>query len=300
MTRILTHARIAVIAEQTDDLSTLEMPADTPVSSPKQLNTSPATPADKTEKKIAHTPASAGKGNKSYHPSPSVAALLHAHSITDASQITGTGPRGRLLKGDILAHLGKISSAAPEKLETRYNALAKLDLSNIRIAAPVAPPAAQKKVEKPKPVAQDLVLEVSLSEILKVQRRLQESIGAAPPLSKFVARATEKANAVLPVRETVDDLFNDLVGAPRDVRVASFQPRIEGIGKVVDEEVDVLDILTGQVSARETGRARRVGVDVRGGNVLKLRVEPGEVESAKMFLGTVKGLLEREAEMLVL
>lgn len=129
---------------------------------------------------------------------------------------------------------------------------------------------------------------------------MQESIGAAPPLSKFMARATEKANAVVPRRETVDDLFDDLVGSPRANRVASFRPQIEGKAKTQTEEVDILDILTGQVSARDTFRTRRTGVDVRGVNVLKLTAEPEEVEQAKIFLGTVKGLLEREAEMLVL
>ena len=297
--------RIAVLAEPGDDLSALEIPADssaasaaTTPSSPKQLDTTSDTPAKQPTKAAQQTPA-AGKGNKGFHPSPSVAALLLAHNITDASAITGTGPRGRLLKGDVLAHLGKIAADAPETLQSRFNTLAKLDLANIKIATPkAAAPAAKKAPAAPQP--QELAVEVSLAEIIKLQARLHSTVGAAPPLTTFFARAAAKANSALPAEESADDLFNDLVGAPRDVRVSRFAPRLEAKQGRGEEEFDIMDVLTGKVSARETQKAHRGGVDVQGVNVLRLRAQPGEVERARAFLETVKGLVERQPEMLVL
>ncbi|KAK0533351.1 pyridoxine biosynthesis protein [Tilletia horrida] len=41
---------------------------------------------------------------------PSVARILAEHSDIDASKITGTGIRGMITKGDVLAHLGEIGS----------------------------------------------------------------------------------------------------------------------------------------------------------------------------------------------
>lgn len=41
---------------------------------------------------------------------PSVARLLHEHSVQDPEKIKGTGVRGMLTKGDVLAFLGKASS----------------------------------------------------------------------------------------------------------------------------------------------------------------------------------------------
>lgn len=41
---------------------------------------------------------------------PSVARLLHEHNVQDPEKIKGTGIRGMLTKGDVLAFLGKASS----------------------------------------------------------------------------------------------------------------------------------------------------------------------------------------------
>ena len=46
---------------------------------------------------------------------PSVEFLLHTHNLK-ASDIKATGPGGRLLKGDVLAHIGEIHASAPEAL----------------------------------------------------------------------------------------------------------------------------------------------------------------------------------------
>ncbi len=51
--------------------------------------------------------------------SPAVARLLEENDLS-ASNIEGSGPNGRILKGDVLAHLdGKSSSSAPKKAESK-------------------------------------------------------------------------------------------------------------------------------------------------------------------------------------
>ncbi|CAG8678909.1 9976_t:CDS:2, partial [Paraglomus occultum] len=52
------------------------------------------------------------------HLSPAVAHLLLTNGITDTANIPTTGPKGRLLKGDVLAYMGKIKPPPPTKSMT--------------------------------------------------------------------------------------------------------------------------------------------------------------------------------------
>lgn len=75
----------------------------------------------------------------------------------------------------MLAFLGKIQKSWPKELEGRIHKSGKLDLSNIKAAAP------RKKAETPKNVEErvelpknaEVKVEVSFSEVLKVQSKLQ-------------------------------------------------------------------------------------------------------------------------------
>lgn len=183
-------SRIGVLAEQGDDLGSLELPSeDSPSSGPRSVDTqsakkdttSPA-PEDRpiqVESSAKSTPDTSRKhaAPKTPHTSsPSVAHLLRTHGIAedDISQIPTTGPKGRLLKGDVLAFLGKIQKSWPKELESRINKSEKLDLSNIKIAAPRKKAEAPKKVEKVElPKNTEVKLEVSFNEVLKVQSKLQ-------------------------------------------------------------------------------------------------------------------------------
>lgn len=75
----------------------------------------------------------------------------------------------------MLAFLGKIEKSWPKELETRIHKGGKLDLSNIKIAAPRKKVEVSKKVEKKVelPKNAEVKLEVSFSEVLKVQGKLQ-------------------------------------------------------------------------------------------------------------------------------
>ena len=76
--------------------------------------------------------------------------LLHENeiSVEDAlEKIPASGPKGRLLKGDVLAYLGRISSESVENVAKFISLREHLDLSNIQIAQPEAPKQEPKKEE---------------------------------------------------------------------------------------------------------------------------------------------------------
>ena len=124
---------IAVLAEEGDDLATLEMPSDD--EAPKASTSQPApSPASKsngakaaeetlvkggsyearsdTKPPPEHSPAKAHDVHISHAQPlfPSVQFLLAEAGISDANAIKATGKHGRLTKADVLLHLGKLPS----------------------------------------------------------------------------------------------------------------------------------------------------------------------------------------------
>lgn len=106
---------IALLAEEGDDISNLEAPKD---AAPPPAPESPAAPPT-TDAKSAPSSSEASappQAHSGAHPTharplfPSVLRLLQEHGVADTAKITGTGVRGMLTKGDVLAFLGKASS----------------------------------------------------------------------------------------------------------------------------------------------------------------------------------------------
>lgn len=216
--------RIAVLAEADDDISTLEMPADeAPVASGASSAAAPASeepaaaPAPKAEATAATeklTTTSAKKGSaapQKYPLYPSVAHLIKQNGLDPAAVVgdmTPTGPGGRLLKGDVLAYLGQVSAGVPAELESRFEHLSHLDLSNIKIKETPKPAAAAAAAPAPDAKAKAAIaaptkttsvsLPVSLAAVLDAQDKIQTSLGVFMPVSTFVSRATEVANDELP------------------------------------------------------------------------------------------------------
>lgn len=67
--------------------------------------------------------------------------MIREHKISklDVCAINATGPKGLLLKEEVLAYLGRINEACLKELEGRIHKLEKLDLShltNMKIASP--------------------------------------------------------------------------------------------------------------------------------------------------------------------
>lgn len=105
---------IALIAEEGDDISNLQVPAEdssSSASSPK-----PEVPKAQ-EPSSSPSPGQSSSHSHSVHDIkhsrplfPSVLRLLVENGISDADKIKGTGVRGMLTKGDVLAFLGKASN----------------------------------------------------------------------------------------------------------------------------------------------------------------------------------------------
>lgn len=324
--KVAVGQRIAVLAEPGDNLATLEIPPETKSQStafPSSKQDSPADQSRTTEASAQSTPKT-GKTRTPHTPSPSVAHLLHAHGLS-AANIKPTGPKGRLLKGDVLAHLGTIPASSPADLEQRLHVLAKLDLSNIKIAAPKPPsspssssstPAAASA--PPKPTHADVELEIDFAAVRAVQDRLSAALGAGTgaghllPLSTFIARASSRAGTALPAPPTPDQIFDELVGLPPTSTgvarawlpiVEAKHPPAAAPAAVTVHEADIIDVLAGNVPMPAAGPVvggNGVGVAARGPNVMRLRVPAEEEARARVFLGRVKGLLEKEPAQLVL
>ena len=103
---------IALLAEEGDDISNLEAPKEEPKSAPTQ---NPETSAA-TSPPPSQTPEPAQPKTYTHHPThskhliPSVVRLLIEGGVTNAEVIKGTGVRGMLTKGDVLAYLGRASN----------------------------------------------------------------------------------------------------------------------------------------------------------------------------------------------
>jgi hypothetical protein len=246
---------------------------------------------------------------------PSVEVLLHINNLK-ASDVTATGPQGRLLKGDVLAHLGKIPAEAPESLSKWFTKNSHLDLSNIKPAAP-APEKPAQAVEpvstEALPEEYELALPINLKPVLKLQHQLKDTLGHTPPLSELLARAIDLANANLPVSSTqlsADELFDQIVGATsshaQKFTNGKFVPAINAALEPipVSEPVDVYDELIAPSTSRP---ARRPIVPqslaephVGAVNDFSLVVPEGSKKRALIFLQRMKSILEVEPGRLVL
>ncbi|OJJ99389.1 hypothetical protein ASPACDRAFT_44053 [Aspergillus aculeatus ATCC 16872] len=270
--------------------------------------------------------------NPAYPLYPSVSSLLHEKGIPESeiSKIPATGPKGRLLKGDVLAYLGKIPAEYPATQAARFAKLGQLDLSNIKIVAAEAPKPAEAEptpvVEKapvfrPPPTTR-VAVPISLAAVLHAQKRLQDKLHITVPLSTFLERATDLANEDLPrsVREqpTANELFDELVlgAAPARTSRGEYFPEFNAEEAAAADAVvtpktksvteDIIDILagSGKAAAKKvvssvssvTGAAPAAGA----ANVFSLTVPVGDEKRAQVFLDRVKSLLTVEPGRLVL
>lgn len=113
---------IALLAEEGDDISNLEAPADEPApsaqpsqptSTPQASSSASSQPPPAVAKTTSAPPSSHHEIPKTARPLfPSVLRLIQEHGITqaDVDKIKGTGVRGMLTKGDVLTYLGLASA----------------------------------------------------------------------------------------------------------------------------------------------------------------------------------------------
>lgn len=348
-------SRIAVIAESDDDLSSLSIPAEDTTSAPSpQEDLKSGVDASQSSESQAEAPPSSkgadaprpapseseipsttGKPTKQTYPLyPSIAALLQEKDLpaSEADKIPASGPKGRLLKGDVLAYLGTISKSYPSEQSARITKLSHLDLSHIQIAtpkeAPSEPPAqtpekaAQISELEPEPDTK-VAVSISLKSVLEVQKRIQDTLGVTMPLSTFIARATEVANDELPrsanYKPSADELFNQVLGLDKvDTKTSrgAFMPQITALPPTQSpfrapsgppKKPDIIDILTG---SRPRAPSSRMGLPPPGimagsepgaaTNVFSVSVTKGEEKRARIFLERVKTILQVEPGRLVI
>lgn len=333
-------SRIAVLAEEGDDLSSLELPKDESASSEKkdsapkeEKSTSSAEPADSGAAKpeptypYAEAKTSAevqgGKAQKQTYPLyPSVQHLLRQNALetSEADKIPASGPNGRLLKGDVLAYLGKINKEYPSQASERLEKLSHLDLSNITLAEPPKKPeAASKKaeatLEMELPTEIPIAVPISLAAVIAVQKRVENTLGVFLPLSTFVARASELANEDLPARKhkpTADDLFNSVLGLDQVSTKSSrghYLPEITALSPAPPpalkpaKKPDIIDILSAPKSRKAEIPVEDIpaalGVSA-GDNIFSVSAKAGEEERVTEYLERLKTTLEKEPGRLVL
>ncbi|KAJ3579918.1 hypothetical protein NPX13_g641 [Xylaria arbuscula] len=321
--------RIGVLAEPGDDISQLEIPADAkPAQSAKK-----DAPAEKEEPKQSASSEGSGaqkqprrSGEKAppqkYPLYPSVAHLIKENGLDESavSEMTPTGPAGRLLKGDVLAYLGTVSASRPEEIMKRFNHNAHLDLSNIKIAAPkeVAKKAGEAPIKEARVPEERLVsLSVSLAAVIAAQTKLEETLGTFIPLSTFLERAAQVANDALPLpsnyKPTADELFNQVLGLDKVGPKASrgrYLPQIAALPpssftgvapKPKAKKLDIIDFLAS--SSKTTPKKRTIPTQPgmsTGINFFSLKVPKDEEKRAQVFLQRMKTVLESKPGNLVL
>jgi len=317
--------RIAVIAEEGDDISSLQIPADENPQAAKAAEApktqTPATPEPESTPSPTPPKAAAKPGgktiNKNYPMLPSVSHLLKENGLDESAvnNITPTGPNGRLLKGDVLAFLGKINANTPAAVSSRFEKASHLDLSNIKVAkAPEPKKAVKEAAPTPAaPVKSTVTLPVSLDAVMEAQRKMQKSLGVFLPLSTFISRASEVANDELPLptnyQPTADELFNQVLGLDKVGRkasrgsyipqIAAFSSASAAAARSPGKKADILDILL----SKPKPAAKQTAVlpsPTLGPNLFSLQVPQAEERRAQAFLERIKIVLENEPGRLVL
>lgn len=248
--------------------------------------------------------------NPAYPLYPSVAQLLHQKNVPESeiSKIPASGPKGRLLKGDVLAYLGQIAAEYPAKQAETLAKLTHLDLSNIKIAAPAPKPApaVEKVVAKP-PAMTSVAISISLAAVLRAQSKIERKMGVSVPLSRFLSVATVLANEDLPRLKTeprsVDELFDELLGAePINTSRGDYIPELnafepQAASKPVQE--DIIDFLSSKPFKKAVSAPPPTS-DGMATNVFSLTVPKVEEARAKEFLERIKTLLQYKPARLVL
>jgi len=251
---------------------------------------------------------------------PSVEHILHQNGLApeEADKIPATGPNGRLLKGDVLAYLGKISKDYPAKAATRLEKLAHLDLSNIQVAAKKvqATKETHAKALEPEVAAEtEVAVPISLESVIATQKRVQDTLGIYLPLSTFIARASELANDGLPVsksrKPTADDLFNSVLGLDQVAKssrgafypsITGFMPAPPSAAAPTVKKTDIIDILAPKQS-RTKASSQTLGVPKgisASDNIFAVTAPSGEEARAREYLERMKLVLEKEPGRLVL
>ncbi|RKF60874.1 putative pyruvate dehydrogenase protein X component, mitochondrial [Erysiphe neolycopersici] len=319
--------RIGVLADVEDDLSKLDLSNEASITTNSSKESSDVKPESNNQvnnsaisgSNLESQPDSAhSSGRKQTYPLlPSVQHLMRLHNI-DYSQIEKmipSGPNNRLLKGDVLAFLGQVSKSYPTQLSGKISNLTHLDLSNIKIKAPmIAIPKITKTTETlaPEPKA-TVILEqpISFENIYDIQKKMKSILGASLSEEKLISRATYIANENLPrpksYKATKNDLFDAVLGINTKSITQSqlFTPTLltppilpaPNSKKESPTRIDIIDILSGKKRPNSNSNHKK-GIESMH-KIFKLEVEKNDEEIAKCFLSKLKTTLESQPGNLI-
>ncbi|KAI9474057.1 MAG: hypothetical protein EXX96DRAFT_580456 [Benjaminiella poitrasii] len=184
------NSLIALLAEEGDDISNVEIPAEeqqqqasSSVEVKKENDTADTTSKTKvTASPISHHDIDTSKLKKSL--SPAVLSLVTKYGIKDVGLIEPSGYGGRILKGDVLAYLGLIApKPAPKPTLT------------------AAPPRDQIIFAKPKVVEQVkkeipptfISKQIVVDDLFNLRQSLNEQHNTNVSVNDFIAKAAERA-----------------------------------------------------------------------------------------------------------
>lgn len=244
---------IAYIAEIDDDLSTLELPTSKPLAVEKKKEEAKSKPKEaKSKSAKSAAPTTQQNANPDQTLLPSVVMLLAENGISREealSKINATGKDGRILKGDVLAHLGRISADSAVRIADYVKSGESLDLSNIELKtpepAPVAEPAKETQTtpqREPVVFSEQLILEFPEGSN---PNELQQS------LKSFLKEAYRYTHSspLTPRSEHFDPIFEDLITpAPTEPRFR-YTYQLTSLETEPEAHRDIFDLLSEPASA---------------------------------------------------
>jgi hypothetical protein len=177
---------IALLAEEGDDISNLQPPVEETKSELAQPSTPPEPETSKSEQvptSSTPTPSHSHKHLEHSRPLfPSVLRLLQEHNVDSLDKIKGSGVRGMLTKGDILAHLG-LASGPTGTFKEKHG----LDEHKSKPA--------QKSEKVEPPLDGPAIRRLIVSNMLVASTRARVGPGNAP-FYMFIARARSDSRTI--------------------------------------------------------------------------------------------------------
>ncbi|ODQ68534.1 hypothetical protein NADFUDRAFT_49171 [Nadsonia fulvescens var. elongata DSM 6958] len=258
---IAVNTPIAVLAEIGDDLSNLEYPevASAPVAEADakadDVAETVATPSVQSSPVDITPPTGTNLANAKQTLLPSVSTLLHRHNISSEvalTTISASGPQGRLLKGDVLAHLGLVDPSKIGKLSAAVSNWSKLDLSNIKLR-PEAPVSSKAKpaTKATKPVAKTLTGQFRLEVPQDTTFSLKSLVDRAAQLAqKDSIRLAQRAQEARSQSVRYDAAFEALLAPAKNIKPfeSSFKFAQSSPVKSRAVKTDIYALLAGQVT----------------------------------------------------
>ncbi|CAR29576.1 hypothetical protein ZYGR_0AD02590 [Zygosaccharomyces rouxii] len=259
---------IAWLADVDDDLSSLEIPDVAPEAGAqpkKQASSKPQAEEKKPSepKKSASTKPSGilNAANPDQTLLPSVHTLLVGNGISkeDAlKNIKASGSNGRLLKGDVLAHLGKISEDSVVKVAEYIKSGEKLDLSNIELREASKAEATEAKQSQDGGKAEAPAPKPAKPEPVVIRDQLTVQVPAGVSLEQYKSSLRAFVDSAFhiaheqPVANThsqyYDDIFESLITpAPKKPRFSVSYDLVSESPISQRQNNDIFDFLAGRV-----------------------------------------------------